>query len=239
MVFPVTTNLTGDFLGKAFVVCVIGGLGSVPGALVGGLVAGHHRELRRTVLRSAACAHRRLRADAVLAGGQADRADRHQGLRVMARWLHAICSFAVWVLGAGVNAAVGRATISCGSRSRSRCTTALALSWNFIGGFTGYPSFSTAAFFGLGCYAGALSQRAGIPMVLAWVIATVLVGAFAAGARRHHPPAARALFRDRLDRHGRGHRGWSSPRGAADRRRRRAERAADDRRPGCGRRDFL
>ncbi|MCP1673571.1 branched-chain amino acid transport system permease protein [Natronocella acetinitrilica] len=40
MVFPVTTNLTGMYLGKAFVVCVIGGLGSVPGALVGGLALG-------------------------------------------------------------------------------------------------------------------------------------------------------------------------------------------------------
>lgn len=40
MVFPVTTNLTGTFLGKAFVICVIGGLGSVPGALVGGLALG-------------------------------------------------------------------------------------------------------------------------------------------------------------------------------------------------------
>jgi branched-chain amino acid transport system permease protein len=40
MVFPITTNLAGDFLGKAFVVCVIGGLGSVPGALVGGLALG-------------------------------------------------------------------------------------------------------------------------------------------------------------------------------------------------------
>ncbi len=40
IVFPVTPNLTGLFLGKAFVVCVIGGLGSVPGALVGGLVLG-------------------------------------------------------------------------------------------------------------------------------------------------------------------------------------------------------
>ncbi len=58
--------------------------------------------------------------------------------------------------------------------------TTLTLSWNFIGGFTGYPSFSTAAFFGLGCYAGALAQRAGVPMVLAWTIATLAVGAFAA-----------------------------------------------------------
>ncbi|MGD1880181.1 MAG: branched-chain amino acid ABC transporter permease [Kiloniellaceae bacterium] len=40
MVFPVTTNLTGSFLGKAFVICVIGGLGSVPGALVGGITLG-------------------------------------------------------------------------------------------------------------------------------------------------------------------------------------------------------
>lgn len=40
VIFPVTTNVTGIYLGKAFVVCVIGGLGSVPGALVGGIVLG-------------------------------------------------------------------------------------------------------------------------------------------------------------------------------------------------------
>lgn len=57
---------------------------------------------------------------------------------------------------------------------------ALATSWNFIGGFTGYPSFSTAAFYGLGCYVGALCQRAGVPLVAAWLIAMLLVGVFAA-----------------------------------------------------------
>jgi branched-chain amino acid transport system permease protein len=39
-VYPITTSVTGLFLGKAFVICVIGGLGSVPGALVGGIALG-------------------------------------------------------------------------------------------------------------------------------------------------------------------------------------------------------
>lgn len=54
----------------------------------------------------------------------------------------------------------------------------LALSWNFIGGYVGYPSFATAAFYGLGAYAGALCQRHGVPMPVAWLAATVLVGVF-------------------------------------------------------------
>ena len=59
--------------------------------------------------------------------------------------------------------------------------SALTLSWNFIGGFTGYPSFSTAAFFGLGSYVGALSQNAGAPMLVAWLAATLFVALFTAG----------------------------------------------------------
>ena len=40
VVFPITPLLSGVFLGKAFVICVLGGLGSVPGALIGGLALG-------------------------------------------------------------------------------------------------------------------------------------------------------------------------------------------------------
>ncbi len=57
----------------------------------------------------------------------------------------------------------------------------LALSWNLIGGTTGYPSFATAAFFGLGAYGGAVSQVHGVPMGIAWVIGGLVAALFALG----------------------------------------------------------
>ena len=62
--------------------------------------------------------------------------------------------------------------------------SALALGWNFIGGFAGYPSFATAAFFGLGAYAGGVLQTRGVPMVAAWLLAGAIVALFAAALGR-------------------------------------------------------
>lgn len=62
--------------------------------------------------------------------------------------------------------------------------SALALSWNVIGGFAGYPSFATAAFFGLGAYASGVLQGKGVPMFAAWALAGVLVTLFAAAIGR-------------------------------------------------------
>lgn len=56
----------------------------------------------------------------------------------------------------------------------------LALSWNFIGGMAGYPSFATAAFFGLGAYASAILEGKGVAMPLAWAAAGVVAALFAA-----------------------------------------------------------
>src|SRR3954453_11496288 len=64
----------------------------------------------------------------------------------------------------------------------------MAQSWNFIGGLTGYPSFATAAFFGLGAYASAILQNHGVPMVPAWAcagVAALLFAAFLGGAILH------------------------------------------------------
>ncbi|TMJ90264.1 MAG: branched-chain amino acid ABC transporter permease [Alphaproteobacteria bacterium] len=64
----------------------------------------------------------------------------------------------------------------------------MAQSWNFIGGLAGYPSFATAAFFGLGAYASAILQNHGVPMVPAWAcagVAALLFAAFLGGAILH------------------------------------------------------
>ncbi len=50
----------------------------------------------------------------------------------------------------------------------------LAISWNFIGGMAGYPSFGSAAFFGLGAYTGAVVQTSGGSMYVAWGAAALL-----------------------------------------------------------------
>jgi branched-chain amino acid transport system permease protein len=48
---------------------------------------------------------------------------------------------------------------------------ALASSWNIIGGFTGYPSFATAAFFGVGAYASGILRAGGmVPLPLGWLL---------------------------------------------------------------------
>ena len=40
VIFPISPLTSSAFLGKAFVICVLGGLGSVPGVMVGGLALG-------------------------------------------------------------------------------------------------------------------------------------------------------------------------------------------------------
>lgn len=55
----------------------------------------------------------------------------------------------------------------------------LAMSWNFIGGMAGYPSFAGAAFFGLGAYVGAVAQKFGAPIWLAWPLAGLVATVFA------------------------------------------------------------
>ena len=55
-----------------------------------------------------------------------------------------------------------------------------ALSWNVVGGFAGYPSFATAAFFGLGAYTSGILLNKGLPLLASVAVALVLCFVFAA-----------------------------------------------------------
>jgi branched-chain amino acid transport system permease protein len=54
----------------------------------------------------------------------------------------------------------------------------LASSWNILGGLAGYPSFASAAFFGLGAYGSAIA-RAHAALPVAWCAGALTAAAFA------------------------------------------------------------
>jgi branched-chain amino acid transport system permease protein len=56
----------------------------------------------------------------------------------------------------------------------------LAVAWNIIGGLAGYPSFATAAFFGLGAYASGILLTNGTPLFVGWIAAGLITTIFAA-----------------------------------------------------------
>jgi branched-chain amino acid transport system permease protein len=57
---------------------------------------------------------------------------------------------------------------------------ALASSWNIVGGFIGYPSFATAAFFGIGAYAsGMLRAATSLPLPATWLFGAAAATVFA------------------------------------------------------------
>jgi branched-chain amino acid transport system permease protein len=69
----------------------------------------------------------------------------------------------------------------------------LALSWNVVGGFAGYPSFATAAFFGFGAYCAGVLLGNGWPLwaavaaaALAALLSAALLGAILLRLRGHY-----------------------------------------------------
>lgn len=56
----------------------------------------------------------------------------------------------------------------------------LCWGWNIVGGYMGYPSLGTVAFFGVGAYVTGLAQTSGVPVWLAWGLASLAGAAMAA-----------------------------------------------------------
>ena len=151
IMFPISPLISGVFLGKAFVICVLGGLGSVPGALVGGLALGLLESFGACWFGSGA------RCDDFVADDPGPGVVRPSGLvgggatneTPGARSCSPRCPASGRAL-----AASPPTTICCAATTLAMYAV-LCLAWNFVGGLAGYPSFATAAFFGLGAYAAA------------------------------------------------------------------------------------
>lgn len=84
-----------------------------------------------------------------------------------------------WFAIAGVVAATALAPLFTSSYALSFLVQlflfmALAYSWNIIAGYTGYPHFGQASFFGIGAYVGALLI---LHADLHWVLAAIVAGA--------------------------------------------------------------
>ena len=163
IIFPISPLNSPLFLGKAFVVCVLGGLGSVPGALVGGLVLGVIESFGSYLVRS------RARGDAVVrpAAAPSVRASERPHRQARLRMKRGMKS---WIALAVVAVLLAALPLLRQQLFPALATTVcmyavMAQSWNFIGGLAGYPSFATAAFFGFGAYASAILQNHGAPMV--------------------------------------------------------------------------
>ena len=102
------------------------------------------------------------------------------------------------LVAAGLIAAVSAFGLSANNYLLQAGTTlamsaVLCLAWNVVGGFMGYPSFATAAFFGLGAYIGGIVQNQDAPMALAWIAAAAggmifaaLLGSILLGLRGHY-----------------------------------------------------
>src|SRR5205085_6908552 len=132
------------------------------------------RELHLLLARPGTGGHGIVRASARSSVCSPERGHGPAGLR-MRSWLTlaVIAALLAALPLVGNNYALRLATTVC-------MYAVLAQSWNFIGGLAGYPSFATAAFFGVGAYTSAILQNHGAPIALAWGSSGLVAMAFAA-----------------------------------------------------------
>ena len=211
----VQVGMGENILILAFVVIVIGGIGSIRGALVGSLLVGtgrHRRPRLPAVLframfpvgdRGRGGPGRRLGADLRADGGGAlfPAAGPVPGARLMRDTLHiplrpwpTLTAVAVLALLPLVALAIDQ-PFYVGVRNARADLRPIATSLNLVIGYGGMVSFGHAAFVGVGAYTVAVLMPAGV--VSAWLLwpASLLAGALLrARDRRGLPAHARRLL---------------------------------------------
>ena len=170
-------NMGDDLLMPSFIAIIVGGVGSLTGTLLGGLLIGVASALTTVFLPSA----QEAVIYVIMARGAADpparidgrrrdadmsepatsnSAQRPRRQRAVGRNDRRLAPAIIWV-GAAQRAAAGCRWSAATPRSPRTCWCMglVAMSLNFLLGFTGVMSFGHAAYFGLGAYGAGLTLR--------------------------------------------------------------------------------
>ena len=165
----------------SFVAIIVGGLGSLPGTLLGGLLIGVASGVT-TVFFPSATRSRDLRDDGARAAGAAARPSRRGGPLLMGSldYNKNAANVVVWLLLLAMPfwLPLVHGYVELGSRVVVLGLAAMAL--NFLLGYTGVLSFGHAAYFGLGAYGAAMTIRYLVPSTSLAIVVGTLVGTIAA-----------------------------------------------------------
>ena len=221
-IFWTNPTVGGPYTLKSFVIVVLGGMGSVQGAALGGLLLGvaeqftaytwadRYAEVVDFVL---------FLAGAALPAPGPLRGEGHMS-RLPSWWptvvfFVVLTSMPLWLHDGYLLQLVFRVVVFA----------VLGMAWNFVGGYAGQLSLGHVAYFGIGAYAMTSLHRAHRLEPLAGGGARGGAGrADGADHREHHLPAPRSVLRPLHHRHGGDHPGAGAepgrahPRGGGDQR---------------------
>ena len=146
---PVEPSVGREYIGRVFAICVLGGMGSLPGTVIAAMLIGIVESLTSTFYGPSwapAVSFGFLVADAGGAAGRpvgtVNRAHAdlpHHLPRGRRRW----CSRAAIAVGNDYVFFAGYVVLQY---------VVLSTAWNILGGYCGYVNFGSAAFFALGAY---------------------------------------------------------------------------------------
>ena len=154
---PVEPSINRQYIGRAFAIVVLGGMGSIGGTLVAALILGVAESFVATFSGPSwapAVAFGILLLTLARAAARHLRALLMRGLRLLGRSSALILLAGVLVTKLSTNEFfffAGYAILQA---------TIMAVAWNILGGFTGYVNFGSAGFFAVGAYTSVALDKA-------------------------------------------------------------------------------
>jgi len=170
---PVEPSIGRDFIGRVFAICVLGGMGSLPGTLIAAVALGIIENLTSVFIGAswspAVAFGLLLLTLAVRPSGLLGRSQMQVWrFPVAALLVSAVLFAAAHVLGSDYVFYAGYTVLQF---------VVLASAWNILGGYVGYVNFGAAAFLSLGAYSAvAINKLVPLPLPILMLVGGVVSG---------------------------------------------------------------